>query len=561
MARARTLTLALLLLLPPGGSWLGATARGVAGGVAGLATGIGVAVGLVVARARFEHRYVESVHELYGVDGLPIVLGVAAGVVVGIAGGPELGASVLGTIVGGAAGAGVGAAVGGASGAGPEAPWAWGILLGAVGMLLGAILGFLLARRRRRSGRSGPAAVRTAALLALLVVVPAAALIACGGGESTAAGGGSSQAEPVPPNPAPARAVVFLAGDPGEARFDRYPVLPRMAGDIADWARRVPAGGEVVLMLGDIVYPTGMAAPGSAGYEQDSARVTDQVRLVSRPLVARSGARMFFLPGNHDWGLREDQAGAKRLRNLGEFLDRARARGAPVELAPKAGTGGPQAVDVGDRLRLLLLDTAWWVFDAEPSGKAAFLKRFHEAVANAGDRTLVVAAHHPLKTGGPHGGLVSLWSSLGIQYLLNRSGALLQDLSSQPYVALRKGMTTALEHEGRPLLFVAGHDHSLQVFRDDSAGTPRYSVVSGSASKLTPVGAIQGTLFDASKPGYMRLVTRTDGSVDLFVEATDAAYRQCPDPAVDQQANVKCMREAMAAFQTVYSARLRDAGR
>ncbi len=581
MASARGITLALSLLLASGGSWIGAAARGLGGGALGLATGLGVSTGVVVARARFENRYVESVHDLLGPDGVPIALGVVGGVAVGLAGAAPLAGAAAGVVAGGAVGAGVGAAVGVATTPDPEGTWTWGILLGAAGMLLGGGLGLALAwrrrgrrhRRQRYRGRSasGARAARggTAGLAVALLAASSAmlALFACGGGQEAgaSAASGPEGGEPaegvgalsVPAQPAPAEAVIFIAGDPGQARYDRYPVLPRMTGDVSDWAGRVAPGREVVLMLGDIVYPTGMVEPGTPGFQQDSARVADQVRIVAGSVPARRDARMFFLAGNHDWGLREDQKGAKRLHNLGAFLDRRRAAGVPVELAPAAGTGGPRVVDVGDDLRLLLLDTAWWIFDAEPQGKRAFMERFRSALANAGDRTVIVAAHHPLETGGPHGGVVSLWSTLGVEYLLNRSGALLQDLSSIPYLALRKGMADAFREEGAPLVFVGGHDHSLQVIRDDSAGAPPYVVVSGSASKLSPVGAIPGTLFDASAPGYMRLVLRTDGSVDLYVEATSPEYQSCPDPAVNRQANLRCMRNAMAAFRTVYRARLR----
>ncbi len=569
MARYRGLALAILLLLPGSGSWIGASARALAGSAVGLVTGLGVSVGLVVARARFEHRYVESVHDLYGPDGIPIALGIVGGIAAGIAGGAELAGTAVGAVTGGALGAGIGAAIGVAAKGDSQGTWSWGVVVGAVGMLLGALLGLVRGRRHHREADGderrderrdrGAGAWMAPALVLLALGGAASAVLACGGGSGARPAAEAPDGGPpaVPANPAPPRAVVFFAGDPGQATYDRYPVLPRLAGDVAEWSGRVPHGAEVVLMLGDIVYPAGMPDRAAAGYGEDSARVADQVRVVSRPEVAGRGVRMYFLAGNHDWGLREDQEGARRLENLGRFLDRARAAGAPVALAPPAGTGGPQAVDVGPDLRLLLLDTAWWIFDAEPAGKEAFLRRFRQALADAGDRTVIVAAHHPLETGGPHGGVSSLWTTLGVQYVLNRSGALLQDLSSERYVALRKGMAQAFRSEHRPLLYAAGHDHSLQVFRADSAGAPRFSVVSGSASKLSPVGEIEGTLYDRSEPGYMRVVTRTDGSVDLYVEATMAGYQSCPDPAVDRQANLRCMREAMAAFRTAYSARLR----
>jgi hypothetical protein len=71
-----------------------------------------------------------------------------------------------------------------------------------------------------------------------------------------------------------------------------------------------------------------------------------------------------------------------------------------------------------------------------------------------------------------------------------------------------------------PLIYAAGHEHSLQVFR--SRRGPRYLVVSGlgSASKATPVGHDGASLFahsDHEQPGFMQVDFLRDGRVRLAV--------------------------------------------
>lgn len=116
----------------------------------------------------------------------------------------------------------------------------------------------------------------------------------------------------------------------------------------------------------------------------------------------------------------------------------------------------------------------------------------------------------------------------------------------------------------RPLLFAGGHEHSLQVIRHDSATAPHYTVVAGSASKLTGVGHTRGMLFRASAPGYARVVSRTSGAVDLYIVAAPPDHITCPDEAfgtddISPEAE-RCLREGGRAYETVFSVRLKEPG-
>jgi hypothetical protein len=72
---------------------------------------------------------------------------------------------------------------------------------------------------------------------------------------------------------------------------------------------------------------------------------------------------------------------------------------------------------------------------------------------------------------------------------------------------------------GQPLVWAAGHDHTLQVFRGDEYGV-EYILVSGAGSLLDDVGK-DDALFAAGKQqrelGYMKLEFLRDGSVLLSV--------------------------------------------
>jgi hypothetical protein len=358
------------------------------------------------------------------------------------------------------------------------------------------------------------------------------------------------------PDPAEVERVLFLLGDPGEAETGTSPLLHRLQQDIEYWAGRLESDSAVaVLVLGDVVYPTGVHPPDDATFHADTAVVMAQVRLVLGPAAIFRGARMYFLAGNHDWGLRRHREGYARLRNLEDFLAFARATtGAAVELAPAAGSGGPVVVDYGQHLRLLLLDTAWWLVSGSGAEKAAVMERLELAMETAGERQVAIAAHHPFRSVGPHGGFFPFWQAAGMRFILAKSGAVLQDLTSEPYRDFEAGLRAIFGRLGPAFAFVGGHEHSLQVIEAVDPTDPRFSLVSGSGSKLSDVGYEAGVRFAASAPGYMRMVVEKSGGITLFVEAAPREYLKCPG---DHAARERCVQAGIAAFGTVYSQRLR----
>lgn len=359
-----------------------------------------------------------------------------------------------------------------------------------------------------------------------------------------------------PPDPANVEAVLFLLGDAGAAYTESSPLLNRLQQDVETWSARVPGDSSIaVLVLGDIVYPLGLHPPGHPSRDSDTSVVMAQVRVVQGPAAVSRGTTMYFLAGNHDWGTREDREGFVRLKQLDDFLANVRATtGAGVQMAPEAGTGGPLVVDFGAHLRLLLLDTAWWLLSGDEREQGVVLAELEEAIAEAGSREIVIAAHHPFRSVGPHGGFFPFWETAGARYLLAKSGAILQDLSSVPYRGLERGLRGIFARHGAPLLFVGGHEHSLQVIEQVDATDPQFTLVSGSGSKVTSVGYDEGVRYAEPVPGYMRLIVERGGRVSVFVEATESRFLKCGG---NDEARTACLAAGMAAFRTVYSQQLR----
>ena len=142
-----------------------------------------------------------------------------------------------------------------------------------------------------------------------------------------------------------------------------------------------------------------------------------------------------------------------------------------------------------------------------------------------------------------------------MQYLLDRSGAILQDLRSAPYRRLERGLREIFARYEPAFIFAGGHEHSLQVIEPDNVTDPKYTLVSGAAVKLSEVGLIDGLRYAHSAPGYLKVIFHRDGQVSLFMEASSVeGYLQCP---AEGEGHEPCMQRGVASFRTVHSQWLR----
>ncbi len=368
----------------------------------------------------------------------------------------------------------------------------------------------------------------------LAVAVAAMSVGSCAGG-----------ARPVSaPVPTPARSdvvwTILLAGDAG-APTDDDPVLGTLSAAAAEAPDRT-----TVVFLGDNIYPAGLPDSASPDRAEAERRLLRQVEAVTRV-----GARAVFVPGNHDWAHHAPDGWASVRRAEG-FI--AAHGGGLAEQLPGDGCPGPAVRDLGTIFRLVLLDTQWWLHEHErprhpaspcPADREDEVETaLAEAVRTADRRHVVVAAHHPLRSGGQHGGRWNLghhlfplrevkswlWVPLpvlGSLYPFARSnGITRQDVSNrrnrEMREAIERGMLAA-----PPLVYAAGHEHTLQVIEGESA---RWLLVSGTGyyGHTTPVGWLDRTRFAAAASGFMRLDALADGRVRLgvMVVAGDGSVRE-----------------------------------
>ena len=215
--------------------------------------------------------------------------------------------------------------------------------------------------------------------------------------------------------PVPANEIagsVFLVGDAGAPKPTGEPVLRALTRALVGHP-----DSTLVLFLGDNVYPLGLPDSADRTFPEAARRLRAQLDFARLVPVA-------FIPGNHDWA-RSGREGLARIRRQGRFI--ARESDGRARLFPAEGCPGPELLDVGG-LRLLLLDTEWWLFPHEwPDADAncvtrsgpEVVARLQRLLRESAGRQVLVAGHHPLLSGGTHGGYFSLSDHLFPLRVLN----------------------------------------------------------------------------------------------------------------------------------------------
>lgn len=304
-----------------------------------------------------------------------------------------------------------------------------------------------------------------------------------------------------PPPLSGIQATLYLLGDAGLDSPGRTAVLAHAQADLAEHANRNPEVPALMVFLGDNIYDVGARVDFR---DEDLAILAAQVRAVA----AAPAVRGIFLPGNHDWGKGAPHPEGRTAIQVQQRWIQEIEGAKNVGFLPDDECPGPVRVSVSDDVHVLFIDTEWLL--RQPGGCGgpdSFYSRLTEELRGLRGDRVVLVAHHPLVTGGPHGGNVGLFENVPfIYYLAIKSGLSVQDLASGRYSAMIRRIRRAIQASGtRPLAMATGHDHSLQVIRLFASDLPVYQLVSGSASKSSRVAALDGTRFATARHGYLRV--------------------------------------------------------
>ena len=296
-------------------------------------------------------------------------------------------------------------------------------------------------------------------------------------------------------SPADVESSLFLIGDAGEPDpRERSRILDSLYAQTSIMPEK-----NMIVFLGDNVYPDGIPEEGRAEYADARRRLQVQVNAVP------PGVRAIFLPGNHDWS-KTGPFGLYAVR-LQERMIEGMARGRDIRMLPGNGCPGPVSTDIG-RLRFISLDTQWWLHPYIVSDSltkcstdiGAVTANIRTQVKAPGqNRVVVVGGHHPLMTGGEHGGYC------GITGPFRRFGGYAQDILSSVNKRMRDSIETAFG-AAPPLVYAAGHEHTIQVLRGGPTVQNLLVSGAGSQSKVACAVWLRESYYVAQhRVGFMRL--------------------------------------------------------
>lgn len=276
---------------------------------------------------------------------------------------------------------------------------------------------------------------------------------------------------------------------------------------------------DLLLFLGDNIYPKGILDSDSPEGKTAELIINSQINIAKK-----FPGRVIFIPGNHDWysgisGLKQQEKLVEKALGKNTFLPE---NGCPIK-----------KVKINNETILLVVDSQWYVtnWDKHPTvndncdikTRTDFLDEFRSEIKKARGKTVLVAIHHPMFTGGAHGGQYSFSDHMkplpvlgSLKNLLrNTSGISNTDLSNTFYNELKRNLVAASQQNDF-VIFISGHEHSLQYFVKDNIR----QIISGSGSKTTATRLVKGSKFTSGTNGFAILNFYKDGSSQVkFISA------------------------------------------
>ncbi|HEX4875900.1 MAG TPA: metallophosphoesterase [Chitinophagaceae bacterium] len=331
---------------------------------------------------------------------------------------------------------------------------------------------------------------------------------------------------------------LILIGDAGQLTNGKHPVVDAVK-------KNIPLDNKTtVLYLGDNLYRSGLPDVEYKNYNLAKAVLDTQISIANG-----TKASVLMIPGNHDWenGKRGGYNAIMRQQLYVDFFKgKAKEKENDIKYQPEEGCPGPVKVDLGNDVVLILFDSQWWLHphekpeiesDCNCKTKDELITQIGDIAARNSKKLIILACHHPFKSNGAHGGYFTLKQHLfpftdlkktlyiplpviGSAYPVARSvfGSP-QDISHPVYTNMINRVTAALKTNATNVVFVSGHDHNLQLLKEDGFNY----VVSGGGCKQNRTSKRKNTVFNTIENGFSVLEVTDKKDVYIrFYTVTDS---------------------------------------
>ncbi|MFK8008772.1 MAG: hypothetical protein AB8H03_20600 [Saprospiraceae bacterium] len=272
-------------------------------------------------------------------------------------------------------------------------------------------------------------------------------------------------------------------------------------------------GNSTILFLGDIISKNGI----------DKTPNKEEVNKIQNILdLAATAEQSIFVPGDKEWddGGKE---GFRKVKSLEKHFKKEK-----IQITPSDGCLGPEVVDVGDFLRIITINTQWWVhryqkpesedLDCPAFNEVEFWDELESAMNDAEDRNVILAAHHPILSFGQYAGYGLTRQHFSPPIIgsfiagYHQSVGTKKDLTQAALVNFSNELLKRLERFP-PIIYASGHEYDLQL--NYKSGS--YHLNSGAIHQAKKTSKNRYSKFRQSKPGVAHLEFSKDGEVSMKI--------------------------------------------
>ncbi len=331
------------------------------------------------------------------------------------------------------------------------------------------------------------------------------------------------------------QARIVLIGDAGQLNYGREPVVDA-ARDL------IPLDSKTtIIYVGDNIYDNGLPDDVMPDYEHAKAVLDSQINIAKG-----TDAKVVFIPGNHDWN-NEASDGLAKVTRQANYINREDKN---IKFIPTDGCPGPVEYSINDDVELVVYDSQWFIrppnerpgieSDCAYKTPEQFYTELNDILNRNSKKLIILAGHHTLKSYGIHGGYFrlkqhifpltdmnpKLWIPLpviGSLYPIVRGVfGVPEDLHYPAYANMIDGIENITKNHSN-IIFVGGHEHTLQLIKDSS----NYYIVSGAGSKHTRVSNNRNAPYTESALGFatLQISKNKNVHVDFYTVNEDSAHK------------------------------------
>ena len=258
-----------------------------------------------------------------------------------------------------------------------------------------------------------------------------------------------------------------------------------------------------------------------------------RVKILPDLKMAGENGQVLYIPGDRDWDL-AGMNGLKVLRKTEEKVEQSFG-GADIFL-PSDGCPGPEIIDLSPHLRVIAIDTHWWMHpydkpeapdsDCKQISREDMIESLEEAIEDSEGKNILIVGHHPVISAGPYGGHFTIKEhlfpfgnskhELGIPLPLFGSFylAYLQNVGTVGYMANKDYQEFINQMRGimdrfPGIIYASAHEFNLQMLELEKG----YQLISGSIRKNETSGREHGLLFSGAGNGFAKLAFYNNGKI------------------------------------------------